>query len=126
MSATLHPFYIFEHPSFNDAHDAQRQSRLYGFKYRTDHTKYLALSERLKVRLSAEQLHDGITRPLEAIPDNSALYIVTLTAEGRETALPTLLEEALALGFSVLDDSQGRCHTTQGVWTIDGFQTSAK
>src|SRR6187551_409586 len=121
MSDSSQPFYIFEHPSFVDVHDALRQSRLYGFRYRAEHLKYKALCEALAQRAPAHILAEGLANPLEKVADNSALYILRLTAKGREQLLPILLTEALALGFCVLDDHLGQCHIVAGVWTVDGF-----
>ncbi|WP_440224206.1 hypothetical protein ACQQ2N_03065 [Dokdonella sp. MW10] len=125
MSDADQPFYVFEHPAFTDAFDAQRQSRLYGFRYTTDHAKYGALCDALRARLSPEVLAASLGTPLEKVPDNTPLYILRLTPEARGTVLPVLLEEAVALGFSVLDDMQGRCHCPAGLWTIDGLQPAA-
>jgi len=121
MSQTYEPFYLFEHPAFKDVHDAQRQSRLYGFRYRTDHATYLALCRQLKLRVPATNLEANLSRPLDAVPDNSALYIVSIRPEARESLLPVLIEEALALGFCVHDDYRGQCHCAEGVWTVDGL-----
>ncbi|HEY5758457.1 MAG TPA: hypothetical protein VIU34_21670 [Steroidobacter sp.] len=122
MSETFEPFYIFEHPSFNDVYDAQRQSRLYGFRFRAEHTKYETLCHQLKQRVSKATLEEYLATPLEAVPDNSALYIVRIRPEGRESILPALLAEALALGFVVHDDYRGQCHCPEGVWTVDGLR----
>jgi hypothetical protein len=121
MLDSSQPFYIFEHPNFSDIHDALRQSRLYGFRYRAEHIKYAALSEALLRQVPAHVLGAALAIPLEKVPDNSALYILRLTACGREQLLPILLAEALALGFCVFDDHLGRCHTVSGLWTIEGF-----
>lgn len=126
MSAQFDQYYVFEHPGFNDAHDAQRQSRLHGFRYLTDHAKFGSLCDRLKQAFSASELEEAFERPLEAVPDNSALYVLNMRKSGRETVLPTLLTEAVALGFSVLDDQQGRCHCPAGVWSVDGLQPHAQ
>ena len=125
MSDSPQPIYLFEHPSFGDVQDALRQSRLYGFKYRTDHAKYKDLCEALKRRVPAKLLDEALTKPLESVPDNSALYILNLTPLGREELWPTLLAEALSLGFCAFDDQLGQCHTPAGVWTADGFRTSS-
>ena len=122
MSDSFNPIYIFEHPSFIDAHDAIRQSRLYGFRYCTDHTKYQTLCAALEKRVSAETLAEVLERPLDKIPDNTPLYILRLTSQGRDVLLPPLLEEALALGFSVFDDQQGLCYCQAGVWSVDGLR----
>ena len=42
---------------------------------------------------------ENLSRPLEAVPDNTALYIVSIQPQARESLLPMLIEEALALGF---------------------------
>jgi hypothetical protein len=125
MSQDFQPFYIFEHPNFKDVHDAQRQSRLYGFRYRAAHEKFEALSQKLTKSLPAELLERTLAKPLEEVPDNSALYILNITPEGRQTFLPVMLAEALALGFSVLDDSAGQCHCPEGLWTLGGLQPQA-
>jgi len=122
MSQRFEPFYVFEHTGFADVYDAQRQSRLYGFRYLGEHTKYVSLFQRLKQEIPAAALEGNLERPLEAVPVNSALYIVSMSSEGRNTVLPVLLREAVALGFSVLDDYQGQCHCPAGVWTVDGLQ----
>lgn len=122
MSQTFQPFYLFEHPGLKDVYDAQRQSRLYGFRYRTEHGNYEALCVRLKQRLPADLLAQTLEKPLEKVPDNTALYILNITPEGRETFLPVLLAEAVPLGFSVHDDYQGQCHCPEGLWTVDGLQ----
>jgi hypothetical protein len=116
------PFYIFEHPSFNDVHDAQRQSRLYGFRYTTDHSKYLALCGALRQRLSDDVLAATLEVPLDKVSDNTPLYILRLKPGGRERLFPVLLEEALKLGFTVHDDSHGHCYCPAGLWTVDGLQ----
>jgi hypothetical protein len=121
MSDTLPPVLLFEHPGFTDVYDALRQSRLHGFIYRADHHNYRAFCEAVERRLPAGAISEGLTRPLAAVPDNTALYMLFLTPSGRDTLLPTLIREALALGFNVFDDLLGRCHTPTGVWTIDGF-----
>lgn len=121
MSETLPPVLLFEHPGFIDVYDALRQSRLYGFKYLAEHQKYRAFCESVEKRLPAAALEEGLTKPLESVPDNTALYMLFLTPEGRETLLPTIIPEALARGFNVFDDLLGRCHTPTGLWTVDGF-----
>lgn len=126
MFDQIDQFYVFEHPAFDDAHDAQRQSRLYGFRYLTDHSRYASLCDRLKQAFPASELEEAFERPLESVPDNCALYVLNMRKPARETVLPTLLSEAVALGFSVLDDQQGRCHCPAGVWTVDGLQPHAR
>ena len=122
MAPTFQPFYIFEHPKFQDVQDAQRQSRLYGFRYQAAHEKFEALSLKLTRSLPAGILESALAKPLEKVPDNTALYILNITPEGRQSFLPALLAEALALGFSVLDDSLGLCHCPEGLWTLEGLQ----
>lgn len=71
--------------------------------------------------MSAEILAAALEKPFDKIPDNTALYILRLTPQGRDVLLPALLEEALALGFSVLDDHQGLCYCRAGIWSSDGL-----
>ena len=120
--APSEPFYIFQHPSFDDAHDAQRQSRLYGFRYTTDHSDYEALCRALRQRLSADVVAETLEVPLEKVSDNTPLYILRLKPGGRERLLPVLLQEALKIGFTVHDDYRGHCYCPAGLWTIDGLQ----
>lgn len=125
MSVDFQTFCVFEHPAFVDVWDAARQSRLHGWNYRSDHSKYHHLCATLKQQLPAFVLADAFERPMEAVTDNSALYVLRMSPQGRETVLPTLIKEAVALGFSVHDDMLGQCHCPAGVWTLDGLQPAA-
>ena len=126
MSSQTHPIYLFEHESFKDLADAVRRCKLYGFEYRADHPKYRLFCEALRSKVSDELLTGSLTRSLESLPDNSALYILALTDSGRADLWPTLLEVALSHGFCVLDENLAQCHTTAGVWTESGFQARSQ
>ena len=95
MSVDFQTFCVFEHPAFVDVWDAARQSRLHGWNYRSDHSKYHHLCATLKQQLPDFVLADAFERPMEAVTDNSALYVLRMSPWGRETALPTLIKEAL-------------------------------
>ena len=124
MSSHHHPLYLFEHPGFNDLDDAFRRSRLCGFEYRADHARYALFCASLQSQVSSERLAAGLSKPLDAVPDNTALYILTLTESGRSELWPTLLAVALSHGFCVLDDSLAECHTPAGIWTDSGFRST--
>ena len=115
------PIHLFEHPAFSDVYDALRHSRLYGFTYRADHATYRAFCDLLRGRVSADTLAADLAAPLERVPDNSALYILRISARGRATLLPSIIAAGIESGFCVFDDRQGRCHTREGVWTKDGL-----